>query len=235
MIVCAHQPIFLPWPGFFHKAAHADRVVLLDDVQFPRGRSWLNRNRLKNEVGELWLTVPVMKKGLGLQAIREVEVYTGVNWRRKHLGGIRQNYVHAPYFADYYWDIEAIYGQNHSRLAEITTELIGYLMQALSIRTEVLQQSSLGISGKGTDLFINICRQLGADRFLALSSAEKFIDRDAMARHGIEVVRALYRPMIYPQLWGDFVCNLSVLDLLFNCGPRSREIVMQGSWRGGAG
>lgn len=59
MIVTTHPPIFLPWPGFFYKAWRADTMVLLDTVQFPLGRSWMTRNRLKSDQGELWpLTSP---------------------------------------------------------------------------------------------------------------------------------------------------------------------------------
>lgn len=54
MIVTTHQPIFLPWPGFFYKALCADVMVLLDDVQFPLGRTWITRNRLKSAQGEQW-------------------------------------------------------------------------------------------------------------------------------------------------------------------------------------
>jgi hypothetical protein len=225
MIVTTHQPIFLPWPGFFHKAAHADCMVLLDDVQFPQGRTWLTRNRLKNEKGELWLTVPVLKKGRGLQTIRRVEIYQEREWRRKHLGSMEQNYVHAPYFPDYFPGIEKIYRNDHTALAEFTSELIVFLLQALSLPVKVLRQSEMGIAGGGTDLLLRICKHLGADRFLALSPAEKYIDHDMMRENGIGIVRANFRPPVYPQLWGNFIYNLSALDLLLNCGPKSRQIV----------
>lgn len=223
--VAAHQPIFLPWPGLFHKAAHADRLVLLDDVQFPVGRSWLTRNRLKNEDGELWLTVPVLRKGRGLQTIRRVEIHDALPWRKKHLTSIRQNYVHAPYFADHLQSIEAIYQKGHSLLAEFTMELISYLIESLALRVDVMRQSELGITGGGTELLVEICRALGAERLITLPGAAKHIDEAMMKAHGIEVARAKFRPPVYPQLWGDFVYNLSTLDLLLNCGPRSTAIV----------
>lgn len=226
MIVATHQPIFLPWPGFFHKVARADRLVLLDDVQFPRGRSWLTRNRLKNEDGELWLRVPVLKTGRGLQTIRKVEIYQERGWREKHLRSIRQNYVHAPYFTDYFSGIETIYQKRHSLLVDFAMELIAFFGNALSLRTDLLRQSELGVDGKGTDLLVAICKAMGAYRFLALPGTEKHIDEDVMRKHGIEIVRADFRPPVYPQLWGSFICNLSTLDMLLNCGPKSREIVV---------
>ncbi len=226
--LAAHQPIFLPWPGFLHKAAHSDLLVLLDDVQFPRGRTWLTRNRLKSDAGELWLTVPVLRRHRGLQAIRDVEIHNEAGWREKHLGGLRQNYVHAPYFADYVAGIEAIYRRHHARLVEFSIELIRFLLDGLSISTPVIRQSELGVTGKGTDLLARVCERLGADRLLTLSTAEKHIEAGLLRERGIEPVRAGFRPPVYPQLWGSFLYNLSTLDLLLNCGPRSREIVAAG-------
>lgn len=225
MILAVHQPIFLPWPGLFHKAVHSDCLVLLDDVQFPRGRSWLTRNRLKNEDGELWLTVPVLKKGRGLQVIRRVEIYNDKDWRKKHLGSIHQNYVHAPYFADYIQAVEAIYARDHSLLVELNMDLITFFWDAMLFKTKPLRQSELGVVGTGTNLLIKICERVGADRLLTFPMVEKHINQDAMKEHGIELVYANYHPSVYPQLWGGFIYNLSMLDLLLNCGPKSGEIV----------
>jgi hypothetical protein len=81
MVVATHQPIFLPWPGFFFKALQADALVLLDRVQFPQGRGWLHRNRLKSDQGDHWLRVPIWKAGAArrpLATSRSVTTRTGV-------------------------------------------------------------------------------------------------------------------------------------------------------------
>ena len=225
MIVTTHQPIFFPWPGFFYKAARADCMVLLDDVQFPRGKNWMNRNRLKDEDGMLWLTVPVHKKGRGLQSIRNVEICNDRPWRRKHLRGIRQNYVNAPYFGRYFAAIESIYGKDHALLADLNIELVRFFRKALSIETQILTQTGLGIVGGGTDLLIQICERVGADRLLIFPATEKHLDLAEMGAHGIKPVTASFHPPVYPQLRGEFIYNLSTLDMLLNCGPASRTIV----------
>ncbi len=225
MILATHQPIFLPWPGFFAKAMRSDTMVLLDDVQFPRGSSWLNRNRLKNEEGELWLNVHVWKKSRGLQMIRQVEICDERSWRNKHLRGIRQNYIHAPYFDDYFGSIESIYRKHHTFLVEFNLELIRFLWEQFSLKTRLLLQSDLGISAKGTDLLIKISQNLGASRFAILPGVDKHLDVAAMKKHGIELAPVNFHPFVYPQLWGDFIYNLSTLDLLLNCGPKSRDII----------
>ncbi len=225
MILATHQPIFMPWPGFFYKALQSDCLVLLDDVQFPRGRTWLNRNRLKNEDGELWLTVPVRRKGRGLQVIREVEIYNERGWRKKHLRSIQQNYANAPYFDEYFESIESIYAKNHTLLAEFNTDLIRFLWEALSVKPQLLLQSHLGVGGRGTNLLIEICERVGADRLSIFPMVEKHLDPEEMKEHGIELVHINFHPTVYPQLWGEFIYNLSTLDLLLNCGPKSRDIV----------
>ncbi len=227
MILTTHQPIFLPWPGLFYKAEHADCMVLLDDVQFPRGKSWMNRNRLKNEDGTLWLTVPVWKTGRGLQSIRNVEICSEREWRRKHLRSIRQNYANAPYFDEYFAVIESIYGKNYGLLADFNIDLVRYFWKALSIDAELLRQSDLGIEGKGTDLLIKICERMGADRVLIFPVTGKYLDIAEMNRHGIEIRTMRFRPPVYPQLWGEFIYNLSIVDMLMHCGPASRKIILR--------
>jgi hypothetical protein len=180
---------------------------------------------LKNEDGELWLTVPVWKKGRGLQVIQQVEIYHERGWWKKHLGSIQQNYTHAPFFQDYFPTIENIYRRDHSRLVEHNLDLITFFWEAMQINTRLTRQSELGVVGKGTDLLINICEQIGANRLLIFPMVEKHIDQDAMKKHGIRFVYANFSPVVYPQLWGDFIYNLSTLDLLLNCGPKSRQIV----------
>ncbi|MBD3424977.1 MAG: hypothetical protein GF417_11120, partial [Candidatus Latescibacteria bacterium] len=113
MIIATHQPLFMPWPGLFYKAIEADMLILLDQVQFPTGSSFITRNRLKDEDGPVWLIVPVWRKNLGLQRINEVRICYQRRWIRKHLNGIRQNYSNAPYRDLYLQRLAEIYRREH--------------------------------------------------------------------------------------------------------------------------
>jgi hypothetical protein len=225
MIVTTHQPIFLPWPGLFYKARQADIVVLLDAVQFPLGRGWMNRNRLKSQHGELWLTVPVWKKRRGRQRIGDVEICEDTDWRRKHLVSLEQQYAHAPYLAEHLPAIAAIYARRDRRLLDLNLAIIRHLAGTLGIEARFVLQSELGASGRGTELLVNVCRALGADRYATLSPVEKYLDLARFAAGGIEVRFARYAPPVYPQLWGEFRHNLAALDLLLNCGPKAADIL----------
>lgn len=226
MIAAAHQPIFMPWPGLFYKALRADVLVLLDDVQFPQGRGWMTRNRLKDSRGELWLRVPVRRKGRGKQIIRDVEILEEEDWRRKHLESIRQHYAHAPYLAEFLPALETIYSRGQGCLLDLNLDIIRLLWEALGLgRRRLVLQSELGAGGGGTGLLVNVCVALNADRYVTLSPARRHIVPEEFAANGIEPEFLRFHPPVYPQLWGEARYNLSTLDLLLNCGPKSLSII----------
>ncbi|VVM05586.1 hypothetical protein MAMC_00697 [Methylacidimicrobium cyclopophantes] len=225
MTIATHPPLFLPWPGFFAKAFRADALVVLDEVQFPLGRSWISRNRIKNERGELWLTVPVRKSGRGKQRICEVEICEGLPWRKKHLSSLRQAYAHAPYRKEVLLLVEAIYGQTTARLVDLNLALLRLFWEVWKIPATLLRQSELAVEGKGTELLVDLCEKLHATRYLLFPFAAKFLDLAQFRSGGIEPVFLPFRPPVYPQLWGEFRYNLSALDLLLNCGAKGRELL----------
>jgi hypothetical protein len=228
MILSTHQPYFAPYPGFFHKAVRADILVLLDEVQFPRGTTWLSRNRFKSDQGTLWMTVPVKKKGLGLQRISRVRIQQEGRWAEKHLASLRNAYKRAPWFSDHFGFLEKALGGDCETLMDLNLPVIRYLLDQFSIRTEVRLLSELNIQETGDRLLIEICKKLGASRFLAQGAAAKYLDGSLFHDSGIRPEFFSPPVLVYPQLWGDFLPNLSAFDLLFNCGPRAGEMLRRG-------
>jgi len=226
LILSANQPYFAPFPGFFYKAHLSDIFVILDEVQFPRGTTWLTRNRFKNDRGTLWMTIPVWKKGLGLQKIDEVGICHEVSWAKKHLAGIRNAYARAPYFMDHMHFVEEVFTRKFERLIDLNLKIINYLMKHLNIETRVILLSELGIKDRGDHLIIEICRRMGASHFVAQNAAGKYLNADLFKEAGIQL--KFFRPpsLVYPQLWGNFVSNLSAFDLIFNCGEKARDILV---------
>lgn len=225
MIVACHQPNFLPWIGFFYKALIADQVVLLDDVQFARGFTWTNRNRLKGDGGELWLTVPVKKKGRGLQKIQEVEICYEKNWPRKFFQSIIQNYAHAPYLSEHLSFIKELFQQRWEKLVDLNLATINYLAHNLGVKAQLILQSTLGIKSQGSELLVEICKFLNAKVYLTSQVSQKYLNSDLFLANGITIKTFRFNPPIYPQLGGEFIFNLSLLDLILNCGNKSKEII----------
>jgi hypothetical protein len=81
------------------------------------------------------------------------------------------------------------------------------------------------VSGGKTQLLADVCRAVGAGEYVSLPPARKYIDPQVFSEAGIALRYLSFRPPLYPQLWGWGIYNLSALDLLLNCGPRSLEIL----------
>jgi len=225
MIVSAYQPYFAPFPGFFTKAMHSDILVLMDEVQFPRGATWLTRNRFKNDQGTFFVTVPVWKKGLGFQKITDVKICYERPWARKFMASLEASYAKAPYFENHLGFLEDIFSDRFERLIDLNVEIIRHLMRHLQIPARVVLLSELGIEATEPRLTLDVCKKLGASHFLAQRSAGKYLDPTIFQSAGIQLMLFNARAPVYPQLWGAFIANLSVFDLLFNCGPAACDIL----------
>ena len=228
MILSANQPYFSPFPGFFYKAHQSDIFVILDQVQFPLGTTWLSRNRFKNDQGTLWMTVPVWKKGLGLQRIDEVKICHEGRWAKKHLESLKSAYGKAPYFRDHLEFVEEMFSPSVERLLDLNMGIIRYLMGQLHIEAKLVLLSELSIEARGDQMLVEICKKLGASHFLAQHATKKYLDEGLFHEAGIKLEYFKPPSPIYPQLWGSFIPNLSTFDLLFNCGPKARDIMLEG-------
>jgi hypothetical protein len=227
LIVACHQPLFLPWPGLFFKALKADLLVLLDHVAFPMGTTWVSRNRIKNEGGPFWLTVPVMKKGHRNAPINTIKIFNGRDWRRKHLSSIRQAYAHAPYLEDHLPFFSDLYARSWGKLIHLNVTIFEYLKKTLDIKTPYRLSSQFGLQEHGSSLLVEICRRTGADIYCTAAAGKKYLDESAFEKAHIDIAYYCYNPPTYPQLWGEFAANLSVVDMLFCCGPKSGELVQK--------
>lgn len=227
MIVTTYRPYFAPFPGFFFQAYLSDVFVILDSVQFPQGTTWITRNRFKNDQGAFWMTIPVRKRGLGLQKINDVRICDDGRWSAKYVQRFHHAYANSPYFVDHRQFLENLFETGYDRLIDLNMAVIRHLMLYLGVDTEIHCLSELGIEARGDHLLVQICKYFKATTYLTQSAAAKYINFDGFEKDGIEIRRLKFPTYIYPQLWGRFIPNLSALDLLFNCGPKARDILLK--------
>jgi hypothetical protein len=225
MILSTYQPYFAPFPGFFHKAHFSDIFVVLDAVQFPRGTTWISRNRFKNDQGTLWLTIPVWKKGLGLQNIDAIRICHEGRWARKHLASLEHAYGNTPYYTEHVDFIRETFASRFDRLVDFNMALMRYLIQHLIVETKLILLSETGIRQSGAGLLIDICHHFGASTYLAQRSAAQYLDQKVFEKANIDLQFLKPPNPTYPQLWGEFIPNLSAFDLIFNCGPKAHDIL----------
>ena len=224
MKVAIHQPEHLPWLGFFDKALKADVFVLLDGVQF-RKNYFQNRNKIRTHDGWTWITMPVCRPALA--PINEVLIDTNSRSLRKNIQSIRQSYSGSPYFNEYYSAIERTLLAPYTKLVEINIEFIRLAWDVLEIKVPVVVASTLGVSpeGGGTRVTLEISRALGAGTYLSGISGRDYLDVSLFEEAGIEVQYQRFFHPVYSQRYEPFVPCMSFIDLIFNHGPRSAEIV----------
>ena len=229
MIVSAHQPQYLPWLGYLDKMACCDVFCYLDDVQYKKNE-WQNRNRIKTANGWQWLTVPVQFRFP--EKICEVQPARGVYWQRKHLQAMVSNYGKAPYFSDIMKALQPLYESSWPNLAELNIAATEQLCNLLEIRPQkMLRSSQMTLRQEPNDRLIDICKSVGADTYLAGAGGGQYMNLERFAEQGVKVIFQNFHHPVYPQRFDGFISHLSSLDLLFNCGPDSIEILQNGGKR----
>jgi hypothetical protein len=227
VVLTAHQPVYLPWLGLFHKIALADTFVSFDRVQY-LPKDWNNRNRVRTAAGPVWLSVPVHKKGHREKPLDEIEIDNGKPWQRKHWRTLEMSYGKAPHFAAYHDFFGDVYNREWTHLAELNDHMLRWFLDTLGIGVRFEWASDHDFQGAKSALVLDMCRTLGADRFVFGALGRDYADLDAFAAAGVGVVFQDYRHPTYPQFHGGFEPHMSVVDLLFNCGPDSLEIITAG-------
>ena len=224
------QPSYLPWLGYFDQLDKSDVFVLYDDVQYDK-HGWRNRNRIKTPRGPQWLTVPVLTHGQGKPTNREVRIKPEDPWPRKHLQALRTYYGKAPAFSEVFPRIEGWLSKDWEYLWELNLAGLHLFCDMLGFRRQVHLSSALGIGGEQTERLVRICQALGADSYLTGDAARSYVDEAAFASAGIRLEYHGYRHPTYPQLSGEFVSHLSIVDLLMHHGRRSLEILVDAGGR----
>lgn len=202
--------------------------MIVDNVQYvKRGPfGWINRNRIRTHDGTMWLTVPVFSKGKFYQKINEVEIDNSARWTEKHWKSIERNYSKAPFFNDYARELQAIYRQKWQMLNELNTHVIKALIKIVGIEIKTYTTSELCIEGKATDLIINMCNKVKADTYLSGIHGEDYLEKEKFTENGIKLIFQSFEHPNYEQCQpGEFIQNLSMIDFLFNVGPKAKEIL----------
>ena len=229
MILTAHQPVYLPWAGLFHKIALSDAFCYFDDVQYLK-KDWNNRNKIKTLNGEIWLTVPVLTKDHRDRKIREIKINNTIDWRRKHWKSIYLSYKNASFFNRYCDFFEDLYRKEWQYLTDLNEYMLKYFLEELGIRVIYCKASELCLSGYKSGLILDMCRKLKANLYVFGALGKDYADIESFHRSHIGVYFQNYKYLQYPQLGNDFIGRLSIIDLLFNVGSRrALDIIMDGN------
>ncbi len=213
------QSNYIPWKGYFDLIASVDEFILYDDVQYTKN-DWRNRNIIKSIDGTIWLSIPT---GQNIdRRIRDVEV-NNHKWKIKHWKSLVQNYQRASCFDEIASIFEPIYLKNKlTNLSSINRLFIEAICSYLGIKTIISNSWDYNLAGNSSERLVNLCLQTGCAEYVSGPAAKNYLNEALFLNQGINVDWFDYSSYPeYPQLWGEFIHHVSILDLLFNCGLNS--------------
>jgi hypothetical protein len=193
---------FLPCIAYFAVIQRFTDVYLEKHEHFIK-QSFRSRCYINTEHGRDVLSVPLTGKH-GKVPIKDVRIDNSQKWVNNHWRSIRSAYGKAPFFEYYAEDLEKILMGGPTFLYDLNYELLTMCLKWLKSPVAVKE---------------------------TLSYEKNILDGKTDLRSRIDVkdeesVKLVYRERSYQQVFGNaFVANLSIIDLIFCCGPEAGSII----------
>lgn len=225
MILSAHQLNYLPYPGLFSKINLCDKFIYLSNVQFEK-KSWQSRNRIINKDKDFLLSIPILNKNIK-QLICEVKINNKTDWKKKHLKSIENNYSKTKYYKKYISFFREFYEKNWIYLAELNEYFLKYILNELKIKTEIISDKKFNFKEKKNNFIIEMCNYFNADKYLSNKGSEKYIDLELFKKNKINHQFINYKHTNYRDKNNPYIINLSIIDMLFFCGPNETSKIVK--------
>ena len=223
------QSNYIPWKGYFDIIADVDWFIFYDEVQYTKN-DWRNRNIICTPQGKAWLTSPVSFR-FG-DSILEAQL-SDPKFAIRHWKTLQANYARCPYFDEISEWLKPIYHREfESSLSDWNIRLIKAICDYLDINTRFAMSHHIKTAPGKTERLVELCRHFDAHTYVSGGAAAVYLEVDKFTDKNIDVHwfdYGGYRE--YPQRSESFIHHVSILDLLFNCGPQSLAYMHAGSRR----
>lgn len=192
---------YFPPISWFSAALQYD-FIELEVCQHFRKQQYTNRMWIKGANGDMKLSIPVERRGARMP-IKEKKISYAANWQLQHFRSWEAAYRNSPYYEYYIDSFRPFFEKRHLSLVDILEESIRVCFQ-----------------------------KLGAELEVSLTEEYKPIVAESDWRRVFDPTRQKlpvdFKVISYPQVFDHFSTDLSIVDLLFNEGPASLPILMQG-------
>jgi WbqC-like protein len=251
MKIAIMQPYFFPYLGYFQLIHAVNTFVLYGEVNHIK-RGWISRNRILWPNGEPAYISAEIKNRSSHRKISEVAFVQASQWRRKLLRTIMYNYRKSPYFNEVFALVADSVNNETQYLSELNKRSIVSICDFLGIRTTIetderryapleerlsKPEGELGLEFPELRLtvyrrkvirILGICRQEGAEVFVNAIGGQPIYDKGEFQRNGVQLCFLKTQPYAYPQRGSPFVPDLSIIDVLMNCGKEgTRELLVK--------
>jgi len=224
LIVSIIQPALFPWLGFFDIIKQSDIFVFFDNVKFEK-RNWQMRNKIKviSKDDESWIWINIPTRDVSQNTlIKDALIDNSKNWKEKHLHMFHSHYGKDLDDIQFLLDL---YEKEWEKICDFNVDFTSKCCNYLEINTKLVRASNLDVSGKRSQLLLEICKKLNATEYLSGPTAKVYLENDKgiFEQGKIKIRYHNYIHPIYKQRGKNFIEKLSILDLLFNEQIKSKN------------
>lgn len=243
------QPYFFPYIGYFQTIDAVDKYILYSKLNYIT-EGWIHRNRiLKVNEKPFYIYVNIKQKS-SFKKICDIKFDNNKKWRKRILNSVYMNYKKRPYFQEIYPLVEYIINYDTEYLYKLNEFGIIEVSNYLSINTEIvngnetyvnLEEKLLKVDLNDYSEFsflegrkpikkvlrvIEICRHEGAGVFVNAIGGRALYDKCEFDSYGIDLKFVRTGDFTYPQNSSEYFPNLSIIDVLMNCGQEKTRMLL---------
>ena len=245
------QPYFMPYIGYFQAISAVDKYILYSNLNFIK-ESWMNRNRLLMRDGKIvTITVPLKSKS-SYSMIYDVEIDNSKPWKEKMLKTIQMCYGKKPFYNEISDLLNTMLTPEYTHLKDLNNSTIVSISHYLDIQTVIdvdnsrfldMEKGMVNIEEDYSDLpyllktkpirkvarVIEMCRREGSNDFYNAIGGQELYSKEEFKQYDIRLNFVRTNNIEYRQdsKKGEFVSNLSIIDVLMNNGKIGTQKLLQ--------
>lgn len=189
---------------YFTKLISYNNVLIEKWETYPK-QSYRNRMMIYGVNGIQPLQIPVVKGSFKNILLKDIEISYDSNWQKNHFKSIESAYRSTPFYEYYIDDILPFYEKKFKYLLDLNNSILDECLSILDCKSSIKMTNDFELNPDITDFRSSIhpkkTNTIKDNTFKPIEYIQGFEQR-----HG-------------------FISNLSILDLIFNCGPESGSIL----------
>ena len=220
------QPYFFPYIGYFQLLNMVDKYVIYDNACFANNK-WGFRNRILINGSSGYFRIKTLKASQNKQ-FNEIKVSNDIEVKKKNIHTLECSYGKAPHFSEVMPVLEEFLMADYDNLSEYNVVSNKLICKYLGINTEILLFSEIDCDKdlKRQYRIFDVCKVLGGDEYINSIGGTELYDFEEFRENGIELAFLKTDDIRYPQFGGEFVPNLSIIDvMMFNSIPEIHELL----------
>ena len=220
------QPYFFPYIGYFQLINMVDKYVVFDTAYFANNK-WGFRNRILINGAPGFFRVSTLKASQN-KRFNEIIVSGDIEAKKKNIHALECAYKKAPHFPEVMPVLEQFLLADYDNLSEYNVASNRLICDFLGIKTEILLFSELGCDKdlKRQYKIFDVCRVLGGNEYINAIGGTELYDFEEFRENGVELAFLKPDDIMYPQFGGEFVPNLSIIDvMMFNSVPEIQDML----------